>query len=61
MNFLQNLIQTLGQTPCRAHLTAQTARLARQADAGVDIYELDRRVAEDARTRLVLYASGVGR
>jgi len=30
-------------------------------DGALDIYEFERRMAELARTRMVLYASGVGR
>jgi hypothetical protein len=58
MNFIRTLLQALSNA---WHHDPQAAHDERRLAGAVDIYELERRMAEQAQTRLVLYASGVGR
>jgi len=58
MNIIRTILHAL--TSAWRH-DAQAAHDERHLAGAVDIYELERRMAEQAQTRLGLYAYGVGR
>jgi hypothetical protein len=58
MKLLRTLLQTLSRA-CQHD--AQPAHHLRELAGAVDIYELERRMDQQARLRMALYAAGVGR
>jgi hypothetical protein len=58
MNSIRTLVNALAYA---WRHDAQAAHHERDLAGAVDIYEVEQRMAEYARRRLVLYASGVGR
>jgi hypothetical protein len=58
MHIIRTLLLAL--TPAR-HANSRVARGGALFDGAIDIYEFERRMNELARTRMALYAWGVGR
>jgi hypothetical protein len=58
MKFIRTLLQSLTKS---RQGPVQAAYGGYPFDGALDLYEFERRVTELARTRMVLYASGVGR